>query len=210
MVRMRTGRLVGEGWPVIAGVAWFMAVAAGMVAVFAYSGRPGDEAHAPSVWPAAVTLAREAGKPTVVMLAHPKCPCTRASLNELAQIVTRSEHKAAFHVLFMQPDGVDEAWAQSDSYGRARSLPGVVVTIDRHGATAAKLGVTTSGHVVVYDAAGTLRFSGGITSARGHEGDNVGRQSVIALVSGEEGASASTKTFGCDLRETGPAGVVQR
>jgi hypothetical protein len=36
--------------------------------------------------------------------------------------------------------------------------------------------------VLSYDAAGTLRFSGGITASRGHEGANTGRTALTDLV----------------------------
>jgi hypothetical protein len=192
----------GKAWPLVAAIAWLIAITTGMFAVFAYAARPGDAAlGSPREWPADVTLARASDRPTVVMLAHPKCPCTRASMSELLHVVTEAQGRATFHVLFIQPDGTDDAWARSDTYARAKSLPGVEVTIDRRGEIAKKLGATTSGHVVVYDAKGALRFSGGITSARGHEGDNTGRQAVVALARGEATGAHDAKTYGCDLRE---------
>ena len=188
-------------WPIVAATVWLIAIAAGMYGVFAYAARPGDALVAPKRWPADVALTRVPDRPTIVMLAHPKCPCTRASLAELAHVVTETAGKATIHVLFIEPEGVDDAWVRSDTFARAKSLPGVEVTIDAQGALARKLGATTSGHVVVYDADGILRFTGGITSSRGHEGDNAGRQAVIALARREGSMLAEAKTFGCDLRD---------
>ena len=50
----------------------------------------------------------------------------------------------------------------------ASAIPGVIVTPDVGGRIAARLGAKTSGHVLVYDENGVLKFSGGITAARGH------------------------------------------
>jgi hypothetical protein len=189
-------------WPVLAAVGWLVAVSAGMFVVFQYAGRAAPPAAATPTWPADVTLARTPGKPTVVMLAHPQCPCTRASMNEFAQIVTRASDAATYHVLFVKPPGVDDAWVHSDTYKRASAIPGVIVTADVGGKIAARLGAKTSGHVLVYDENGVLEFSGGITGARGHEGDNLGRQEVIAAVTRHaEGGMATTKTYGCGLAE---------
>ena len=50
----------------------------------------------------------------------------------------------------------------------------------------------TSGQVVVYDAKGALLFSGGITAARGHMGDNAGRDRITALLRGDTAASGES------------------
>ena len=58
------------------------------------------------------------------------------------------------------------------------------------------MGATTSGHVLLYDAGGVLRFAGGITDGRGHEGDNAGLDAALALLRGHvpevDKAAAST------------------
>jgi hypothetical protein len=57
----------------------------------------------------------------------------------------------------------------------------------------------TSGQTFLYDARGTLLFSGGITGARGHAGDNAGRASIVALLNRAGAATTSTNVFGCSL-----------
>ena len=76
------------------------------------------------------------------------------------------------------------------------SPPGVpepTVGIPKH-----RFGAETSGHTVLYDASGALRFHGGITAARGHEGGSAGRAAIVAAVRGEE-PSSSAHVFGCSL-----------
>jgi hypothetical protein len=75
----------------------------------------------------------------------------------------------------------------------------VTVLDDVDGTEARRFGALTSGQVVVYDADGRLRFSGGITPARGHAGDNAGRSAIIALLEGASSASVETPVFGCSL-----------
>jgi hypothetical protein len=42
-------------------------------------------------------------------------------------------------------------------------------------------------------------FTGGITGARGHEGDNVGLSRVLALLGGRSADRNESKVFGCAL-----------
>jgi hypothetical protein len=79
----------------------------------------------------------------------------------------------------------------------AAAVPGVRVVRD-DGAEAWRFGARVSGQVMVYDHAGRLQFSGGITGARGHEGDNAGRDAIEALLAGRPHA-ASAFVFGCLL-----------
>ena len=50
-----------------------------------------------------------------------------------------------------------------------------------------------------YDARGALLFSGGITGARGHAGDNAGRRAIVALLNRSPARSRATNVFGCSL-----------
>jgi hypothetical protein len=67
---------------VCVGVAWVCTVVFGLRALLNYENAPGLAGVVPKKWPAdsAVELAKDA--PTLVMLAHRRCPCTRASMAE--------------------------------------------------------------------------------------------------------------------------------
>ena len=56
-------------------------------------------------------------------------------------------------------------------------------------------------HADVCDADGRLVFSGGITVARGHSGDNAGRSALAALLTDGTAATTKTAVFGCFLRD---------
>jgi hypothetical protein len=75
----------------------------------------------------------------------------------------------------------------------------VSVRIDEAGREAARFGATTSGHVLLYDRGGRLRFSGGITASRGHVGDNAGRAALLGLLIHGETERERTPVFGCPL-----------
>ena len=64
-------------------VSWLLVVGAGMTLLSAYAATPGAPADPPHRWPSASTIVRREGLPTVLVFAHPGCPCTRATLGEI-------------------------------------------------------------------------------------------------------------------------------
>ncbi|MFO0864756.1 MAG: hypothetical protein U0744_08910 [Gemmataceae bacterium] len=73
---------------------------------------------------------------------------------------------------------------------------------DPEGVEASLFGAETSGHVMLFDPSGHRRFHGGITASRGHAGENMGRQKIIAIVRGESTARDEFPVFGCRLRSS--------
>jgi hypothetical protein len=59
--------------------------------------------------------------------------------------------------------------------------------------------VGTSGAVLLYSSDGKLLFQGGITPARGHQGDSFGRQRILALLDGDAPDRRDAPVFGCAL-----------
>ncbi len=135
------------------------------------------------------------------MLVHPKCSCSRASLGELSEIMTRAAGRVTAHILFVKPADMGPEWEQGDLQRRAASIAGVNVVVDGAAREAALFGAKTSGQTLVYDVAGRLLFSGGITAARGHAGDNIGRSNALASVDGRAVDAQRTPVFGCALAE---------
>jgi hypothetical protein len=143
------------------------------------------------VWPAELAIARPANAYTLLLIAHPHCPCTRATFEELDEVVSRSGGRVRAPVIFVQPRGVDSAWVETALLERARRMPGVATLIDHEGRIAARLHVFTSGQALLYDPAGRLVYSGGLTGARGHVGRNRGMDAVLASVFTHSGASSA-------------------
>jgi hypothetical protein len=183
------------------GVLWAGAVSAGLASLAAYDNRPGDSAPAPPRWPDASRLAPAADRPTLVMLAHPRCTCTRASVGELAELVARAPHRSKIYVVFVRPGrvGRSPAWEQTDLWRQAAAIPDVNVVRDDDGREASLFRAETSGQTFLYAPDGALLFTGGTTGARGHAGDNAGRQSLLALLRREPPAQPATPVFGCSL-----------
>jgi hypothetical protein len=182
-----------------AGALWLFMIAVGVGALWSYESTPGVSASAPGMWPTASRIKPDAERATLVMLAHPHCPCTRASIGELARLMTQAQGRVTAYVLFVKPRGFSDGWVQTDLWTSAATIPGVTPVLDDGGTEAALFHAETSGQTVLYDSAGNLLFSGGITSARGHAGDNAGRTAIVSLLTSDGTEERDTPVFGCPL-----------
>jgi hypothetical protein len=178
---------------------WLGSALAGLIVVWSYENGPGIAAPTDSNWPEESALALAADRPTLVLLAHPQCSCTRATLGELAEALARAGSLPKTYVVFLKPSSMPDGWEKTDLWRKAASLPNTTVMRDDDGREAERFGAATSGQTMLFDANGRLLFSGGITGARGHAGDNAGRASLVALLNRRPNPHASTNVFGCSL-----------
>ena len=184
---------------------WLAAMSIGTGALVVYEYIPGRDGGIPSAWPLQSKIPHATDQPTLVMFAHPDCPCTRASIGELTELITHCRNKVKAYVLFLQPKGTGKNWLDTDLWRSAAAIPGVVVQADEEGNEARRFQATTSGQVVLYDAGGKLLFRGGITSSRGHYGDSAGLSAIITMLHGGKAAPWQTPVFGCSLLDPKPA-----
>jgi hypothetical protein len=183
---------------------WVAALGYGMQVLWKYETTPGPSASVASNWPSGSIVPRQPDKPTLLMIAHPHCPCTRASIAELAQIMADAPDGVTASVLFVKPSGAGSDWDDTDLRRSAAAIPGVSVATDDNGVEAARFGAKTSGHTLVFDRNGTLAFSGGITGTRGHAGANAGENAVLAALRQQTPVRGSTSVFGCLLARGSP------
>jgi hypothetical protein len=175
------------------------AVALGFWGLALYETRPGGGAAAPPGWPDRSRLTRDPDRPTLVMFLHPHCPCSRASLEELAGLHSTNAHDLRTFVVFCKPNGVPEGWEKTALWQQAIGMKGIDVFGDDRGEQRQLFGVQTSGQVLLFDREGRLRYSGGITRARGRAGANPGRSAIEAIVRGGSPSIRSGPVFGCPL-----------
>lgn len=142
----------------------------------------GDAGVTPTTWPADTKLARSSAVPTVYLFAHPRCACTLASLAELRRIISRATTPVRYVVVFELPEQSQPSFLAGDAWDVAGSLADVERVVDGGGEEGRRFGALTSGHVVAYAPAGGLLFSGGITAARGHQGDNPAEERLVAAL----------------------------
>jgi hypothetical protein len=184
---------------VVAGILWLSVVGFGLHKIWRYENDPGISLSAPAQWPADSQISPAHSQATLVMFAHPQCPCTRASVGELALLMANCQGRLTAYVLFFKPKDFPADWEKTDLWHSAAAIPGVSVLQDEDGLEARRFHGATSGHTLLYDAEGQLLFSGGITASRGHSGDNVGRSAIISLLTEGKAEQKETFTFGCSL-----------
>jgi len=191
------------------GVIWAVAIGCGLWVLLKYESTPGRTGAVPASWPNGSIVSLSKNRPTLIMIAHPYCPCTRASMDELERVMAQAYSKVDTYVLFYTPadsnpgGAAQPPWENSELRRRAMKIPGVTVLSDVNGAEAHRFGAETSGHTFLFDPKGRLLFNGGITQSRGHAGDNDGESAIISLISKSTSPLAKTLVFGCSLTDRG-------
>jgi hypothetical protein len=185
-------------WAIL-GCLWISGIVGGQILLARYETAPGVAGSPPQHWPAESRIPLSDRGHTLVMFAHPRCPCTRASLAELAKIRARSTDSVTPWVVFFKPSRAAVDWDQTDQWFTAAEIPGVYVLRDVDGVEARRFHAMTSGQTMLYNSAGELVFSGGITLARGQQGDNAGRSAIESLLRQSAPKAQQTPTFGCPI-----------
>ena len=70
-------------WIIVGIATWLGAVGAGLAVLADYAAEPGMTGEVPSVWPDNQSLALASDSHTIVLAVHPRCPCTRSTIDEL-------------------------------------------------------------------------------------------------------------------------------
>lgn len=191
-MRLKNGALV-------AGVAlWLAATGIGTVWLVDFASRPGIQAIGPKEIPADTFSDRDLNFPTLAVFVHPHCSCSRATLKELARLVSRSEESINVYVLFYRPAGKSREWVETDLWELTLRMPNVrEIIVNKKVLT--RFGAMTSGHAILYDRKGSNIFTGGITNARAHEGDNLGKSVILSYLANGEIPVQNAPVFGCAL-----------
>lgn len=178
---------------------WVALLALGFSHAWRYESTAGNPGGETSGFPSTSRVRLAATLPTVAMFAHPNCPCTLASLDQLATLVRKKPSRARVYVLIVQAPGLSRDLTKSDTATAARRIEGAIVLPDPSGVEAKRFGAATSGQVVVFDPRGTQRFRGGITESRGHPSPNDGLDAVASILDSKPPEVHSTPVFGCSL-----------
>jgi len=180
---------------------WIALLGFGLCARFRYETTEGAAARAPALFPSGSTLPDVDARARVLMFVHPECPCTLASLREFERLLTKTTTARATLVV---AETLDRPWSETDAAAIAKRIPRLAIFHDVDGVEARRFGARTSGQVVMYDAHGALRFSGGITGSRGHVGDNVGVQTLARALAEEDPRAHRAAVFGCPIEDEVP------
>ncbi len=175
---------------------WIALVTAGFASLVVYERYPG--ADVASSLKAESTLQPETW--TLLVAVHPRCPCTRATVDELESLLRRYPADVDCHALVYHPPGLEKEWLELSLVEQLRALPRVTLSGDSDGRKLAALGMETSGAIRLIDPAGKVRFHGGITASRGHRGFNPGSQIIESLLRGEAITLDHAPVYGCRMR----------
>lgn len=184
------------------GFLWLGGLGCGMAWINHYSEIPGPAGVPPERWPAESKISRATGQPSLILFAHPQCPCTTATMGELELLMARAQGHLSAQVWFLKPENTPDNWTNTGLWHTAALIPGVSVHVDPAGREARRFHAATSGQVLLYGTDGHLLFQGGITESRGHAGDNAGRSAITDLALGQRTMVLQTPVFGCSLFDT--------
>lgn len=112
------------------GLVWLGAIGAGLGALAWYDNASAAPQEFLAEWPSGSAIHRSEQEKTLILFAHPRCPCTRASLGELEKIVAHCQGTITPWVVFFKPDGAEPGWEQTDLWRTASAIPGVHVLCD--------------------------------------------------------------------------------
>lgn len=180
-------------------IIWLCTIGVGVRLVLIYENSPGTVGETPKTWPRESGVQRSSDFPTLVMMVHPHCPSSRASVIALSLLLAQVQGRVSANVLFVRPLEVPENWERGELWASVAKMPGVKLSVDHDGIEASRFGSSTSGHVMLYNNKGQLLFSGGITASRGDSGENDGRSAVVALLMQGKAATDESPVFGCPL-----------
>jgi len=190
-------------WRLAAFILWLVAVLLGTGAIWRADNKPGDDTPAPLQWPAESSLSKAPISPTLIVFLHPKCPCSRASVSELADVLSHAEKLPKVYLVFVRPSSMGADWSHTTLWREGAKIPDVTIVDDFTGIEARAFHAGTAGRTLLYDERGILRFDGGVTASRGHAGSNPGSRSLLALLGSKDPERSTWPVFGCPLRKHG-------
>src|SRR5437762_7402652 len=95
---------------------WGIAVVMGAGALLRYERTPGLSPVL-SRWPAGVSLPLDPQGRTLVVVVHPRCPCTRTTLRMLREVATGLRAPTTLHALVFEPRQNPAPWDIADTTG---------------------------------------------------------------------------------------------
>lgn len=110
---------------VLTGLAvWAIASGGGFLWLLSSSATPGPTRVPEPTWPQDSRIVPDSARANLVLLVHPHCPCSQASIAELSEIMACCNGLVAAHVLFLKPSQMPDGWEVTDLWHRAASIPG--------------------------------------------------------------------------------------
>ncbi len=180
-------------------IIWAATVCFGFAALLAYASSPGQLAVTAGHWPQESQLLLSNQQPTLLVFVHPACPCTRATLENLQKSLTTQTVKLQV-VCLTPPDHYDRSELACNAALQSLKQQLDAEHLFDDGTEIANFAAATSGQCLLYSPSGTLIFSGGVTSSRGHLGGNAGLSTLLRQIHSPESDAEVFPVFGCSIQ----------
>ena len=148
---------------------------------------------------------------TLVMFAHPKCPCTQASLSELAQILTWCQGRVVGHLRFVTPcDAGDYPEDSFDNMQRVAARLGYPFPylIDDTQSVARSYGAICTPDFFGYDADLRLQYRGRLDESGRHPAPPEARrelyEAMVGIAHTGQGPRTQVPSMGCSIKWAKP------
>ncbi len=179
---------------------WFALLLIGHTILFEYELTAGPLSDSKRIFPNRSSVQLTHSRQNLILFLHPACPCSAATVDEFRELMREGEKDSIGTVVFFMPHDKESDWSVMPIISSVKRIPNVSPLYDADGSQAELFGATTSGHIFLYDGRGILRFSGGITGARGHTGDNQYFELAKKTILCKSPKFTTTPVFGCSLR----------
>ncbi|MFN8610659.1 MAG: hypothetical protein U0931_24170 [Vulcanimicrobiota bacterium] len=183
----------------LAWAVWFCLAWLGVFWLADHENQPGASAMAPVRWPACSQLSLSHHRPLLLVFLHPRCPCSRACLNELNRLSSRYPGSYDLTVVIGLPGRLAARDAE-EMLVSIRRIPQARTYLDTGLEECRRFGCYTSGQALLYSAQGRLRYQGGLTGWRAHEGENLSQQILADCLQTSAAGISSRPVYGCGLR----------
>ena len=116
--------------PLLLGGIWCALLAYGGASLWRHTWTPGSVGDAPSDWPVASRIPRATDAYTMLLFAHPQCPCVRTSLDELARVVGEHPENVRPVVVIYHPTRQGAEWSNEFQREVADQAPSALIVDD--------------------------------------------------------------------------------
>ncbi len=184
-------------------IAWGVLAVIGYSCMVFYSTAPAKSAMSVGPFPVQSALARGSGL-TLITFLHPRCPCSKASVSELQELLAQSKFPSnlTVYAVVSQPHGCSSDFTQGAILDSLSNMKNVQLIIDKDDLESQRFGARTSGQTLLFDSQGNCLFCGGITAARGEVGANAGVDALRQCINSGQTALKKTPVFGCSLESS--------
>jgi len=195
---MLSSRITSSKWLILAVTFWLLAIGSGYCWLMAKSFQARQLVEDPVLDLKTVHMLSNT-RPTLFVFLHPECPCSAATVEELARISERCNGELKILGIFSDYSTLPHPPHQSGMWNKLESILGARPLLDDDAHLRRSFHASTSGECFLLGPDAHVLYHGGITSARGHAGPSSGGDAIISSFNGDTMGIVTAPVFGCTL-----------